>query len=229
MPLVLWDIDGTLVDTAGHGATAFADAFEAVFGRPPEGLVPMAGRTDHEIALAILDRSGVADGESHLPGMWRELATALDGKQDAIRAEGRALPGAEAVLEELARREDVLQSLLTGNIEANAAIKLGAFGLDRWLDLEIGGYGSDGGVRSELVKVALGRARERRSVDLRPADVVLVGDTPLDVAAGHAAGVRVVAVASGHSSEADLRAASPDVVLQDLCDTDAAVEAILAA
>jgi phosphoglycolate phosphatase len=227
--LVLWDIDGTLVDTAGHGATAFADAFEAVFGRPPEGLVPMAGRTDHEIALAILERSSVPGGESHLPDMWRELESALDDKVELIRAEGRALPGAEAVLEELARREDVLQSLLTGNIEANAAIKLGAFGLDRWLDLEIGGYGSDGGVRAELVQVALDRARERREVDLSPADVVLVGDTPLDVSAGHAAGVRVVAVASGYSSESDLRDAGPDVVLEDLRDTEAAVGAILAA
>jgi phosphoglycolate phosphatase len=229
MRLVLWDIDGTLVDTAGHGATAFADAFEAVFGRPPEGLVPMAGRTDHEIALAILERSSVAGGESHLPDMWRELETALDVKREAIRADGRALPGVEAVLQELSRREDVLQSLLTGNIEANAATKLGAFGLERWLDLAIGGYGSDGGVRSELVQVALGRARELRGVDLTPDDVVLVGDTPLDVAAGHAAGARVVAVASGYSSEEDLRTAGPDVVLEDLSDTEAAVEAILAA
>ena len=229
MQLVLWDIDGTLVDTAGHGATAFADAFQAVFGRPPEGLVPMAGRTDHEIALAILEQSSVAGGESHLPDMWRELETALNGKWDAIRADGRALPGVEAVLEELSRRDDVLQSLLTGNIEANAATKLGAFGLERWLDLEIGGYGSDGGVRFELVQVALGRARELRGVELTPGDVVLVGDTPLDVAAGHAAGARVVAVASGYSSEEELRTAGPDVVLEDLSDTRAAVEAILAA
>src|SRR5215210_1920906 len=129
MQLVLWDIDGTLVDTAGHGATAFADAFEALFGHPPEGLVPMAGRTDHEIALAILERSKVEGGESHLPDMWRELELALNGKREAIEADGRALPGVEAVLEELSRRDDVLQSLLTGNIAANAATKLGAFGL----------------------------------------------------------------------------------------------------
>ena len=84
-------------------------------------------------------------------------------------------------------------------------------------------------MRSELVQVALGRARELRGVDLTPGDVVLVGDTPLDVAAGHAAGARVVAVASGYSSEEDLRTAGPDVVLEDLSDTGAAVEAILAA
>ena len=229
MQLVLWDIDGTLVDTAGHGAVAFDDAFEALFGRRPEGRVPMAGRTDHEIALSILEAGRVDGGEDHLPDMWRELESALNDKRDAIRADGRALPGVEAVLEALSRRDDVLQSLLTGNIEANAATKLGAFGLERWLDLEIGGYGSDYGVRSELVQVALDRARERRGVDLTPADVVLVGDTPLDVAAGHAAGARVVAVASGYSNEDDLRAASPDVVLEDLSDTHSAVEAILSA
>ncbi len=227
MRFVLWDIDGTLVDTAGHGAGAFADAFEVMFGRSPESRVPMAGRTDHEIALAILERNGVAGGESHLPGMWRELEAALARKRDAIRAEGRALPGAAQALEALAGRAGVVQSLLTGNIEANAATKLGAFGLTRWLDLEIGGYGSDGGVRSELVAVALGRAEAKHGIHLPPRDAVLVGDTPLDVAAGRTAGARVVAVASGFSSEDELRAAEPDAVLSDLRDTDALLAAVL--
>ncbi|MDQ3588205.1 MAG: haloacid dehalogenase-like hydrolase [Actinomycetota bacterium] len=227
MRLVLWDIDGTLVDTAGHGAGAFADAFEVMFGRLPEGRVPMAGRTDHEIALSILERNRIDDGEAHLPGMWQHLEAALVRKRDAIRADGRAMPGATAALQALHDRPDVLQSLLTGNIEANAATKLGAFGLERWIDLEIGGYGSDGGVRSELVAVALGRAEAKHGVKLGPRDAVLVGDTPLDVAAGRAAGARVVAVASGHSSEEELRGAGPDAVLNDLRDTDALLEAIL--
>jgi len=227
MRFVLWDIDGTLVDTAGHGAGAFADAFEVMFGRVPDGAVPMAGRTDHEIALSILQLNRVDGGEAHLPGMWRELEAALARKQEAIRAEGRALPGAAQALEALAGRTGVVQSLLTGNIQANAATKLGAFGLERWLDLEIGGYGSDGGVRSELVAVALGRAEAKHGVQLSPRDAVLVGDTPLDVAAAQAAGARVVAVASGHSGEDELRAAGPDAVLSDLRDTDALLAAVL--
>lgn len=227
MRLVLWDIDGTLVDTAGHGAGAFADAFEVMFGRAPEGPVPMAGRTDHEIALSILQQNRVDGGEAHLPGMWRALEAALARKRDAIRAEGRALPGAAQALEALSGHPGVLQSLLTGNIQANAATKLGAFGLERWLDLEIGGYGSDGGVRSELVAVALGRAQAKHGEPLSPQDAVLVGDTPLDVAAARAVGARVVAVASGHSSEDELRAAGPDALLSDLCDTDALVVAVL--
>jgi len=227
MRFVLWDIDGTLLDTAGHGARAFADAFEVVFGRPPEALVPMAGKTDHEIALGILERNEVEGGEDHLPRMWRELEAALVRKQDAIRAEGRALPGAREALAALSERDGVLQSLLTGNIEANAATKLGAFGLEQWLELDIGGYGSDGGVRSALVEVALGRAEAKHGVELTAADAVLVGDTPLDVAAAHAAGARSVAVASGYSSAEDLETAGPDALLDDLADTDAVAAAVL--
>ena len=152
--------------------------------------------------------------------MWRELETALTDKQRGHpRPRAGRCPEPRRCSPSWPRRDDVLQSLLTGNIEANAATKLGAFGLDRWLDLEIGGYGSDGGVRSELVQVALDRAREKRGLDLTPADVVLVGDTPLDVAAGHAAGARVVAVASGCSGEGELRDAGAESVLSDLRDT----------
>ena len=224
---MLWDIDGTLVDTAGHGAEAFADAFEAMFGRLPESRVPMAGRTDHEIALGILEQNRVDGGDTHLPGMWRELEAALVRKREAIRSDGRALPGAAEALEALHGRSDVLQSVLTGNIEANAATKVGAFGLERWLDLEIGGYGSDGGVRSELVGVALGRARAKHGVELSAPDAVLVGDTPLDVFAAQAAGARAVAVASGHSGEDELGAAGPDALLSDLCDAEAVRAAVL--
>jgi len=224
---VLWDIDGTLVDTAGHGQRAFADAFEAVFGRSAEGIVPMAGRTDHEIALAVLERNGVQGGATHLPAMWEALAGALEQKVEAIRAEGRPLPGAREALEALDARDDVLQSVLTGNIEANAAVKLAAFGLGDHLDLEIGGYGSDLGVRSELVGVALERVRAKHGLGLSPGDAVLVGDTPLDVAAALAAGARAVAVASGFGSREGLAEAGAHVVLDDLRDTAALVDAVL--
>ncbi len=156
--LVLWDVDGTLVDTAGHGRHAFGEAFEAVFGREPaDDPVPMAGRTDHAIALDLLARNSIDDPERHLPEMFDALHDALDGRRDAIAAEGRPQPGVPEALRAVGTRADVLQSLLTGNIERNAEIKLGAFGLERHVDLEIGGYGSDHGTRSELVGIARGR------------------------------------------------------------------------
>jgi phosphoglycolate phosphatase-like HAD superfamily hydrolase len=216
--LVLWDIDGTLVDTAGHGRFAFVEAFEAVVGRAPDP-VEYAGRTDHQIALTML--GGERDD---LPQVLEELADALEARKDAIRADGHVYPGVEGVLKTLHGREDVVQSLLTGNIEANAAVKVGAFGLERWLDFEVGAYGSDPHEeRSDLVAVARERAAAKYG---EPTGAVLVGDTPLDVRAAQDAGARAVAVATGFADHEALRAAGPDAFLEDFTDIDAAMAAI---
>jgi len=224
--LVLWDVDGTLVDTAGYGRHAFDDAFEELFGRRPEGQVPFAGRTDHQIALAILERNGVDGAESHLPRMLEALAGTLVAKERLIRAEGRAMPGALEALEALAARDDVVQSLLTGNVEANAVLKVAAFDLERLLELDVGGYGSDPHVqRSDLVAVARRRVAEKHGVDVAPESTVLIGDTPLDVQAAREAGARSVAVATGpHHDSEDLTDA--DAVLADLRDTAAVLAAV---
>ena len=221
MLLVLWDIDGTLVDGAGQGRHAFDDAFRVVTGREPPGQVEMAGRTDRLIAMAMLD----GDGSSLTP-MLEELERALAAREPRMRAEGRALPGAAEALAVLAGREGTVQSLLTGNLAANAALKLGAFGLERWVDLEVGGYGSDPHeARSDLVAVA----RQRAAAKYSPAvDTVLVGDTPLDVRAAHEAGARAVAVASGPYGVEELRETGADAVLADLEDTEAVVAAVTA-
>ena len=162
-----------------------------------------------------------------LPQLLDELVSALRLREAAIRRDGRALPGAEEALRALAERDRTVQALLTGNLAANAALKLGAFGLDRFLDLEVGGYGSDPHeARSDLVAVA----RERAAAKYADAtDTVLVGDTPLDVQAAHAAGARVVAVASGPYGVAELRAAGAEAVLEDLGDTERVVSAVTAA
>jgi phosphoglycolate phosphatase len=120
--------------------------------------------------------------------------------------------------------DGVVQSLLTGNVEPNAAVKVGAFGLERWLDLEAGAYGSDPHERrSDLVAVARERAADRYG---EPTGAVLVGDTPLDVRAAHEAGARAVAVATGFADPEALRASGPDAYLEDFADTAAAVAAI---
>jgi phosphoglycolate phosphatase len=224
--LVLWDVDGTLVDTAGYGRQAFDDAFEELFGRRPEGQVPFAGRTDHQIALSILERNGVEGAESHLPRMLGALGGTLVAKERLIRAEGRAMPGALEALEALAARDDVVQSLLTGNVEANAVLKVAAFGLESLLEFDVGGYGSDPHVeRSDLVAVARRRVAEKHGVDVAPDSTVLIGDTPLDVRAAREAGARSVAVATGpHHDPEDL--ADADAVLADLRDTAAVLAAV---
>ena len=218
MLLVLWDIDGTLVDSAGHGRFAFEDAFRAVAGRDPEW-VEYAGRTDHQIALSMLEGS-----PERLPDVLEGLAANLAERKEAIAAEGHVYPGVRETLAALHEREGVVQSLLTGNIEANAAVKVGAFGLERWLDFEAGAYGSDPHERrSDLVAVARERAAARYG---ETTGAVLVGDTPLDVLAAREAGARAVAVATGYADVDALRQSEPDALLQDLSDTDAAIRAI---
>jgi phosphoglycolate phosphatase len=218
--LVLWDIDGTLVRTAGHGRFAFEEAFRSVVGREPEP-VEYAGRTDRQIALKML-----AGEHDHLPRVLEELAGALELRKEAMRAEGHAYPGVPEVLEALHGRTDVIQSLLTGNIRANAVVKVSAFGLERWLDFDVGAYGSDPHEeRSDLVAVARRRAATKYGAH---AGAVLVGDTPLDVRAAQEAGARAVAVATGFADPDALRASGPDAFLHDLTDTGAAVAAITA-
>ncbi len=221
MLLALWDIDGTLVHSAGHGRYAFDDAFMAVVGQQAPH-VDMAGRTDHQIALELL-----GGDRERVPLMLDELAAALELRREAIRAEGRPYPGVPETLAALDARDDVVQSLLTGNIRLNAALKVGAFELERWLDLDVGAYGSDPHEeRSDLVAVARGRTAEKYG---EPTGAVLIGDTPLDVRAAQDAGARAVAVATGFSDVRALEASGAEAVLADLSDTDAAVAAILGA
>ena len=220
MLLVLWDIDGTLVDSAGHGRFAFEEAFDAVIGGVPDW-VEYAGRTDHQIALSMLN-----DSTEHLPAVLEQLVAKLAVRKSAIAAEGRVYPGVPETLAALHEADGVINSLLTGNLEANAAVKVGAFGLERWLDFEAGAYGSDPHERrSDLVAIARERAAARYG---QTTGAVLVGDTPLDVLAAREAGARAVAVATGFADLDSLRASEPDALLQDLSDTEAAIRAITA-
>ena len=209
------------------GLFAFEDAFEHVTGSPPPETVPFAGRTDYEIAGDLLERSGLEPDDGLLERFALELERAMARRAGELRARGRAYPGARECLERLGGEPGVVQSLLTGNIAANAQVKLGAFGLDTLVDLSIGAYGSDHRRRGQLVAVALQKYERKHGAKLAPSDAVLVGDTPLDVAAAREGGARAVAVATGPFDASELAAAGADTVLADLRDTDAVVEAVL--
>jgi phosphoglycolate phosphatase-like HAD superfamily hydrolase len=232
--LVLWDVDGTLVQAGDVGRDIFTEAFQAVLGRAPDQLaarmLAMAGRTDPEIALEFLAAHEIAEaeGERHLPAFSEALATALAAKAALIRERGRALPGARETLAALGRSDGVVQSLLTGNVQPNALLKLASFELDGYLDLDVGGFGSDNRHRPSLVEVARAKAEGKYGTAFAGPATVLVGDTPLDVDAGRAGGARVVAVATGPYGVAELEATGADAVLADLRDTEAALAAILA-
>jgi phosphoglycolate phosphatase len=226
--LVLWDVDGTLVDAARLGRDAFFEAFEAVTGEPPSDMVPFAGRTDLEIAHDMLTTSGLESAGELLDRFEEALVEAMAARMEELRERGRALPGAESALARLQREDGVVQSLLTGNVERNALLKLGAFGLAPYVDFAAGAYGSDHRVRGELVAIARRRAGELHGIELEPGDVVLVGDTPLDVVAAREGGARAIGVATGPYGEPALAEAGADAVLSDLRDTDAVVREVLA-
>ncbi|HEX3946158.1 MAG TPA: HAD hydrolase-like protein, partial [Acidimicrobiales bacterium] len=141
----------------------------------------------------------------------------------AIVERGRALPGAEAVLRRVGEDPAVLQTLLTGNLAANAAVKLSAFGLQEWLDLDVGAYGSDHADRKRLVPIARERAATLRGRRFADDQIWVVGDTPNDLACARAGGVRCLLVASGRPSYGELAALQPDALLADLTDTETVV------
>ncbi|HEX8645647.1 MAG TPA: haloacid dehalogenase-like hydrolase [Thermoleophilaceae bacterium] len=225
--LVLWDIDGTLVDSARLGLDAFLEAFEAVTGRQPAKLVPFAGRTDLEIAHDMLAASDVRADDGLLDRFEEELVRAMAARLDELASRGRALPGTAEALERVGSEPGVIQSLLTGNVERNAMLKLKPFGLAAHVEFGCGAYGSDHRVRGELVPIARARAERAHGVTIARSDVILIGDTPLDVAAAHEGGARAVGVATGPYDEASLHAAGADAVLPDLSDTEGVVAAIL--
>ncbi len=222
--LVLWDVDHTLVENAGISKETYAAAYETLTGEPPLTPARTEGRTDRLIMRGMFD-----DHRRAMPP-WPEVESALSqagaARFHALQERGCALPGAVEALKAVGRMDGVVQSVLTGNIRANAQVKLAAFGLVGWLDLDVGAYGADGGDRAELVPVARARAaRAYADVDER-VPTLLIGDTPRDVAAAFDSGVGVVAVASGVHDAASLAAAGAPLVLPDLRDTDAVVSSI---
>ena len=228
--LVLWDIDYTLVNARGVGSELYTRVFTARYGRPLPQPGSMAGRTDRAIAREVLALAGM-DGLDQELQLFQDALTAT---APAFAARARqvvtALPGAGAALAGLAALapgQGPVQSLLTGNIRPMAEIKLAAAGLTRHLDLEVGSYGDLHEIRAELVAPARAAAAAAYGQDFGGTATVLIGDTPLDVAAALATGARAVGVATGHFAVADLAAAGAHAVLPDLTSTAAVVSAIL--
>jgi phosphoglycolate phosphatase-like HAD superfamily hydrolase len=220
---LLWDVDGTLVRAGDLGAAVFDVALEAVVGMLPSTRPRMSGKTDPQIVrdyLVALDRpetDGLVDAV--LRRAEGNLAAAAAGGE--LVAGGSACPGTGEVLRRLASDPRVVSTLLTGNIAPNALVKVAAFGLDRWLDLSLGGYGSDEADRNLLVPVALRRLAAERGVNLAPGDAWVIGDTPRDLECARAAGTKCLLVATGRYRFAELAALEPDAVLEDLSDADA--------
>jgi phosphoglycolate phosphatase-like HAD superfamily hydrolase len=223
--LILWDIDGTLVWWGPIGRGVFDDAIHEVVGLDPAGHgVSMGGKTDPQIALEIMSTLALEDGEAagHLPLVLDSLHRRTAEAEAEFRITGGTHPGVEEVLARLALVPGVLQTVLTGNVEPNMRVKLGVFGLDRWLDLDVAATGSDSPDRRELVPVAMRRVAERRRISFDPDEVWVVGDTPRDLECARVVGAHCALVATGRNP-GDLDGQGADVVWRDLSDVDAVV------
>jgi phosphoglycolate phosphatase-like HAD superfamily hydrolase len=225
--LALWDIDHTLIETRGVGGKIYAEAFRRVTGQPLDTMPTLAGRTEPVIFREALKVNGIRGDSGKLFRQFaEEQAHGYASRADELRRQGRALPGAEQALQALAARNSVIQTVLTGNTRRSAQLKLQTFGLARYLDLPLGAYGTDDDTRANLVGIARQRAAEARKADIVLTDTVLIGDTANDVHAARQAGARIVAVATGSDSPADLTAAGADTVLKDLADVNEVISAI---
>jgi phosphoglycolate phosphatase len=210
---------------------AYAEAFGVVAGRPLIQLPQMAGRSESEIFFDALALSGVDvrtddAAERLLEPFSAELAAVLAARRDEMVSQGRLMPGAAEALAAVAKLDGVVQSVLTGNSKPNAMLKLRAFGLDGYLDCDIGGYCSEAYPKGTLLRVARQRAADKHGVTFAEHATVYVADSPRDVDAARVGGARSLAVAGGRASAAELREAGPDAVLPDLTDTAGLVDLI---
>lgn len=200
-----------------------------------EEAIELLERPDERASPTATAPAGTRTADAPSDGRWppnpltsailHRIVQELASTRDELTA-GVVLPGVPEVLARLHDDRGVAQSVLTGNVTGNAATKLDAFGLLRWLDLGLGAFGSDHVDRRQLVPVAVARTAARLGRRVDAADVWLVGDTPYDLAAARAVGARCLLVATGRHTLPELTAMGPDAAVADLSDTDAVLSVL---
>lgn len=228
MRLVLFDIDGTLLNSGGVGRASMQRALSEVFGSPGSPSYRYDGKTDKQIVRDVMHMEGYSD--EHIDSRMGTLIDRyLDGLRQGIDSKGfdvRPLEGVVEILEALEARDDVVLGLLTGNVEKGARAKLTAAGInpDRF---RVNAFGSDHEHRPKLPAIAQQRAGEHLGHPVAGEKVVVIGDTPADIECGRELGARAIGVASGHYSVAELEQHDPYAVFPSLKDTQKVLETIL--
>jgi phosphoglycolate phosphatase len=208
--LILWDVDHTLIENGGVSKKTYSLAFEQLMGRAPVAPPKTDGRTDFQVMRELFADNplpvsqGISDFE-----IEAALANAIKRVSPGLPDRGYILPGAQEALARLSEVATVTQSVLTGNIEINAWVKLSTFRLDRFIDLEVGGYGSDHIVRSKLVDVAREKTFQKYGVRFGRSSTVIIGDTVRDVQTAHEGNAKILAVASGITNEGHHKRGNP--------------------
>ena len=226
--LVLWNIDLTLLDVGRVMRAAYAEAFEKVTGEPLVYLTSAAGRTDSEMFFEFCARNyvDVEPDSDTLAEFLAALEESFAHRSDELLAKGRVMPGAAASLAAVANMPDTVQTVVSGSTRANATAKLVAFGLDTYLNLAIGGFGSVNYPKSSLIQsIRLHAAGEGGPV-YSEEETVLITDSVPDVRAALIGGAVPIAVLSGSETEGRLRDAGARFVLPDLQDPRAVMTAV---
>lgn len=219
-PLILFDIDGTLLRTGDpHHGAAFVHAFERIYGHPVtlEG-VPLAGMLDAQIARVLFERHAlnIEESTNRLTEMMEMMGARYVEALAGGHLRDRLLPGVtESVL--TCYQREWSAGVLTGNARSVGYAKLRAAGLERLLSF--GAFGDSATDRSHLVDTAIRDAERAIGVLHHPSETVLIGDTPNDIRAARLGGARVIAVATGRFDVEALGAHDPDALLPDLSDT----------
>ena len=223
--ILLFDIDMTMIRTDGAGRAAMEEAFHHEFGveRATEGIL-FDGRTDRGIFLECLERHGFG-GPELLPNFHRFSERYLELFPGWIaRKGGVVLPGVPELLTAL-EESDAVVGLATGNLRRGAAHKLGHFGL--WERFAGGGFGDDHSVRADLVRAGIVELEGLFGLGAGECEVIVLGDTPLDVEAAHLAGAKAFGVGTGRYTPEQLMASGAEYAMADLSDTTRAMEILL--
>jgi phosphoglycolate phosphatase len=226
--LVLFDIDGTILLTAGAGRRAILAALgEEVGSSAAFGQVRFDGKTDPQIVTELLESAGYQGphGSERVSAICRRYVELLAGELEQRTSRTTVMPGVHPLLDRLEAEEGVVLGLLTGNVAQGATLKLRSAGLDPGR-FRVGAYGSDSPNRSELPPIAAHRAEPYFGRIPTGAEVIIIGDTPADIACGECIGARAIAVATGGYSVTDLASCGPHAVFEDLSDTGRVIDAI---
>jgi phosphoglycolate phosphatase-like HAD superfamily hydrolase len=217
--LVLFDIDGTLVHTGGAGIKAFAKVFATEFGAH-DGIerLKFAGRTDVSLVREFFNLHGIPATSDNFARFFDRYVHWLHHM--LADCESTECPGVRTLIADLqSLPEPPLLGLLTGNIRLGAEIKLRHFNL--WEHFETGGFADDHEDRDQIAAAAKLRGGRVLQRELRGEEIVVIGDTPLDIRCGRAIGAKVLAVATGGARHHELAAHQPDWVVEDLRELNA--------
>lgn len=215
--LLLWDIDGTLISTGQAGEFALEDSIRATLQSPPDlSGIEIAGRTDRAIAMQILLKYGREPSIDNVAHFLDGYVAALARRLPERRPFGTVYTGITDILEEVRRRPNLAQGLLTGNIRRGAQLKLEHYDVFHYF--EFGAFADDDHDRNRLPPFARARAEALYQVSFPPHSIFVIGDTPHDIACGKAIGAHTIGVATGRFSAQDLALAGADATFPNLTD-----------